>query len=246
MTSATASARAAALNRLGELATRTADTPQAREHHTRALAIAPQHKLNQRPCSCRAQRWDGPVWPVASEPRRRSAGREGDRGHGQLPVSGCFTNQVHSIRLVTVIAAPIGDCFDLSLSVDAHAASMRPSGEQAISGVTSGVMKLGDSVTWRARHFGIVFRMTSAITEYQPPERFVDEQQRGPFRRWWHEHTFTTLANDQTQMIDVVQFQSPFRLLGNIADRMVLSNYMQDLLRQRNTWLKTTLEERAN
>jgi ligand-binding SRPBCC domain-containing protein len=156
------------------------------------------------------------------------------------------TDKVRSIRLETVIAAPIGDCFDLSLSVDAHAASMRASGEQAISGVTSGVMKLGDSVTWRARHFGIVFRMTSAITEYQPPQRFIDEQQHGPFRRWWHEHTFATLADGRTQMIDVVQFQSPFGLLGNMADRLVLGDYMHHLLRQRNTWLKTTLEHRAD
>jgi ligand-binding SRPBCC domain-containing protein len=104
-------------------------------------------------------------------------------------------------------------------------------------------MKLGDSVTWRARHFGIVFRMTSAITEYQPPSRFVDEQQRGPFRRWWHEHTFTALATGQTQMIDVVEFQSRLGLLGYVADRLVLSHYMPRLLRQRNTWLKTTLEE---
>jgi ligand-binding SRPBCC domain-containing protein len=49
-------------------------------------------------------------------------------------------------------------------------------------------MKLGDAVTWRARHFGIAFRMTSAITELQYPSRFADEQQRGPFRRWRHEH----------------------------------------------------------
>ena len=150
---------------------------------------------------------------------------------------------MRSIRLETVIAAPIGDCFDLSLSVDAHAASMRASGEQAIGGVTSGIMRLGDSVTWRARHFGIVFRMTSAITEYQPPSRYVDEQQRGPFRWWWHEHTFTALANGQTQMIDAVEFQSPFGLPGYVADRLVLRYYLPHLLRQRNTWLKTTLEE---
>jgi hypothetical protein len=61
---------------------------------------------------------------------------------------------MRSIRLDTLIAAPIG-------------------------GVTTGVMRLGDSVTWRARHFGVVFRMTSAITEYQPPSRFVDEQRGG-------------------------------------------------------------------
>lgn len=48
-------------------------------------------------------------------------------------------------------------------------------------------MKLGDTVTWRARHFGIAFRITSAITEYQYPSRFVDEQLHGPFRRWWHD-----------------------------------------------------------
>ncbi len=152
---------------------------------------------------------------------------------------------MRSIRLETVIAAAIGDCFDLSLSVDAHAASMRASGEQAIGGVTSGVMKLGDTVTWRARHFGIVFRMTSAITEYQPPSRFVDEQQHGPFRRWWHEHTFTALPDGRTLMSDVVEFQSPFGLLGYVADRLVLDHYMPHLLRQRNTWLKNTLEQRA-
>ena len=153
---------------------------------------------------------------------------------------------MRSIRLETVIAAPIGDCFTLSLSVDAHAASMHGSGEQAVGGVTSGVMKLGDSVTWRARHFGIAFRMTSAITEYQPPNRFVDEQQRGPFRRWWHEHTFATLADGQTRMTDVVEFQSPFGLLGYLADGLVLRRYMPHLLRQRNSWLKATLEASAD
>jgi ligand-binding SRPBCC domain-containing protein len=156
--------------------------------------------------------------------------------------SAWFTGEVHSVRLETLIAAPIGDCFDLSLSVDAHTASMRASGERAISGVTSGVLKLGDTVTWRARHFGIVFLMTSAITEYDYPRRFVDEQERGPFRRWRHEHTFATMPDGKTQMIDIVEFQSPFGSAGSIADGLVLRNYMPYLLHQRNTWLKTALE----
>ena len=122
---------------------------------------------------------------------------------------------------------------------------MRASGERAIGGVTSGMMKLGDIVTWRARHFGITFRMTSAITEYQYPGRFVDEQQRGPFRRWWHEHTFTAMANGATRMTDVVEFRSPLGLLGTMADRLVLGYYLPYLLRQRNTWLKNTLEARS-
>jgi len=52
-------------------------------------------------------------------------------------------DQVRCIWLETVIVAPIGDCFDLSLSVGARTASMRGSGERAIGGVTSGAMKLG-------------------------------------------------------------------------------------------------------
>jgi hypothetical protein len=85
---------------------------------------------------------------------------------------------------------------------------------------------LGDTVTWRARHFGIVFRMTSAITEYDYPTRFVDEQQRGPFRRWWHEHTFTAMPGGRTQMIDVVEFQSPLGSAGSMADGLVPRHYM--------------------
>jgi ligand-binding SRPBCC domain-containing protein len=144
-----------------------------------------------------------------------------------------------------VIVAPISDCFDLSLSVDAHTASMRGSGERAIGGVTSGAMKLGDTVTWRARHFGVAFRMTAVITEYQYPGRFVDGQLHDPFRRWWHEHTFKTAANGATLMTDVVRFQSPLGPLGPLADHLVLDRYMPHLLRQRNAWLKATLEARA-
>lgn len=151
---------------------------------------------------------------------------------------------MRSFRLETVIAAPAGDCFSLSLSVDAHTASMGASGERAVGGVTRGVMTLGDTVTWRARHFGIVFRMTSAITEYTYPTRFVDEQQRGPFRRWRHEHTFTAMADGRTVMTDVVAFRSPLGPLGFLADLLVFDHYMPRLLRQRNAWLKATLEAR--
>ncbi|HEY6790077.1 MAG TPA: cyclase [Trebonia sp.] len=121
---------------------------------------------------------------------------------------------MRSFRLETAIAAPVGDCFELSLSVDAHAASMRAAGERAVGGVTSGVMGPGDTVTWQARHFGIVFRMTSAITEYAYPSRFVE-------------------------------FRSPLGLAGAMADRLVLGRYMPRLLRQRNAWLKATLEARS-
>lgn len=150
----------------------------------------------------------------------------------------------------TDIAAPARACFDLSLSVDAHTASMGPSGERAVAGVRSGEMTLGDTVTWRARHFGIPFTMTSAITAYEAPHRFVDEQVSGPFRRWWHEHTFVTVEErgagspERTLMIDRVRFDAPMGPLGRAVERVGLTRYLVGLIEQRNDWLAATLEGR--
>lgn len=143
--------------------------------------------------------------------------------------------------LRTFVAASPEECFGLSLSVDAHTASMGGSGERAVAGVTSGELSYGDSVTWQATHFGLPFRMTSTVTEYERPHRFVDEQTHGPFSRWWHEHRFD--AQDRgTCMTDHVRFASPAGPLGMAVDRLVLAGYMRRLLEARNLWLKAQLE----
>lgn len=152
------------------------------------------------------------------------------------------TGPVTRFEVQTQIAATPAACFDLSLSVDAHTASMGPSGERAVAGVTSGRMAHGDTVTWRARHFGIWFRMTSAITAYDRPARFVDEQVAGPFASWRHEHRFEPLGPGGTRMVDVVEFRSPGGWLGSLVDRALLARYMERLILQRNAWLRRTLE----
>ena len=147
-----------------------------------------------------------------------------------------------SLELLTDIRAPIEACFDLSLSVDAHAASMGASGERAVAGVTSGRMSLGDTVTWKARHFGLPFLLTSTISAYERPVRFVDEQVRGPFVRWHHEHLFEADPNGGTRMIDRIDFRSPAGPLGVLVDRVFLEGYMRGLIERRNTYLRNTLE----
>lgn len=144
------------------------------------------------------------------------------------------------IELTTEIPASPERCFELSLSVDAHQSSMSDSGERAIAGVTSGAMRRGDSVTWKARHFGIPFTMTSVISQYDAPHRFVDEQRSGPFRRWWHEHRFEPVGGG-TLMTDVVEFESPAGAVGRLVNAFVLTRYMTKLLRQRNAWLAAAL-----
>lgn len=132
----------------------------------------------------------------------------------------------------------IESAFDLSLSIDLHLGSFARSGEQAVAGVTSGVIGLGEFVTWRARHFGVMWTMTSVITEWDRPRRFVDEQRKGPFRSFRHEHLLEAVDNG-TRLRDHVEFTAPFGVLGRAAEQLVLASYMRRLIDVRNTFLVT-------
>jgi len=82
--------------------------------------------------------------------------------------------------------------------------------------------------------------MTSQITECDAPNRFVDEQVTGPFKRWRHEHAFEE-RDGTTTMTDTVEFASPLGPLGMLVDAMVLTRYMTRLLALRNRWLVEAL-----
>jgi ligand-binding SRPBCC domain-containing protein len=150
---------------------------------------------------------------------------------------------VPQLRLVTEIQASADACFALSLDVDVHRQSTGGD-EEVVAGVMTGEMALGDSVTWRARHFGVPWRMTSKITAYDRPRRFVDEQQSGPFAAWHHEHRFAE-QDGVTTMTDLVDYRSPAGPIGALVDRIALERYMTDLLGRRNSFLKSAAESRG-
>jgi ligand-binding SRPBCC domain-containing protein len=62
-------------------------------------------------------------------------------------------------------------------------------------------MAEGARIRYRLRLHGVPLRWLTRIAVWDPPHRFVDEQLKGPYRRWWHQHTFAsrdggTLASD--------------------------------------------------
>lgn len=146
------------------------------------------------------------------------------------------------LRLETTIAAAPGRCFDLARDVDVHQRSVAFSRERAVGGVTSGKLELGDSVTWRATHFGITLQLTSRITEFDPPLRFVDEMVKGPFRRLRHLHEFAKAPDGGTVMTDLFEYGVPLGFLGRLTDALVLRRYMRRLLEQRNAVIKQIAE----
>jgi len=150
---------------------------------------------------------------------------------------------VPHLVLTEQILAPPEVCFGLSLDVGLHTRSTGAR-EEIIGGVRSGQMALGDEVTWKAWHFGIAFRMTSRIVEYEKPRRFVDEQTRGPFARWRHEHRFED-SDGFTLMTDIVDYRSPLGPIGSVVDRIWLERYMVELLQRRNDYLREAAESQS-
>jgi ligand-binding SRPBCC domain-containing protein len=145
------------------------------------------------------------------------------------------------IYLETFVEAPIEIVFDLARNIDLHEFSTSKTNEKAIAGKTTGLIELGETVTWRARHFGIYQTLTVQITEFEKPYLFVDTMLKGTFSYMQHTHKFEPMFNG-TQMTDVFEYQSPLSILGRLADYLFLENYMRRFLITRNTILKQTAE----
>jgi ligand-binding SRPBCC domain-containing protein len=145
------------------------------------------------------------------------------------------------INIETIINAPIERCFDLSRSIDLHTVSTAHTGERAIAGCTSGLIGLGETVTWSAVHFGIRQQLQSEITAFEYPIFFVDEMLKGAFKSIYHEHHFKA-TGPTTVMTDIFSFESPLNILGQMANSLFLTSYMQRLLEKRNNIIKTYAE----
>jgi ligand-binding SRPBCC domain-containing protein len=133
---------------------------------------------------------------------------------------------VTTVTIETLIHAPPEFCFDLARDVSTHAESAAFSGERVVEpGRTSGLLELGDLVTFEGRHFGIRQRFTARIVELERPRRFVDEMVRGAFKRLRHVHEFQP-SDGSTVMRDILEWEAPFGFLGRLADSLFLRRHM--------------------
>ena len=149
------------------------------------------------------------------------------------------------IQLETFIKADQKIVFDLARSIDLHQVSTAHTNERAIAGKISGLIELNEWVTWEAKHFGIVQKLSSKITAMIYPDYFVDEMVSGAFKSFKHQHIFKAKGGE-TIMTDVFDYVSPYGILGKLADWLFLKQYMRDLLVQRNNVIKEHAEHQSD
>jgi ligand-binding SRPBCC domain-containing protein len=146
--------------------------------------------------------------------------------------------------LERVIAAPRQTVFALALDAGLHLRSMARYGEMMIEAPDGGVFTEGSTVTWRARHFGIPFRLRTMVYDVDAPSGFRDRQLSGPFGAFLHVHSFEEHPVG-TMLRDTVTFRSPLGPIGRLVDRMFLREYMRRLIEERNDHLAAEAEAEA-
>ncbi len=149
---------------------------------------------------------------------------------------------MYTLRVTTRIAAPPPRCFDLARDVDAHLRSAADTGERVVAGRTTGLLELGDAVTFEARHLGVRQRLSAVVTAFDRPRHFQDRMTAGAFRSMQHDHHFDRTPDGGTVMVDVVRFAAPLGPVGWVAERLVLAGHLRRFLTRRGLALKAAAE----
>lgn len=146
------------------------------------------------------------------------------------------------ITLSTAIKAPIETVFNNARDIDLHIQSASKTNEKAIAGKASGLIEKGETVTWKGKHFGLYLQHQSIISEMNFPTYFVDQQLKGNFKSFKHEHFFEE-KNGFTIMQDKLQYETPFGMFGKLFNRLLLKKHLVKFLIYRNEILKETSEK---
>lgn len=99
------------------------------------------------------------------------------------------------------------------------------------------VMRAGQRIDYRLRLRGLPLRWQSEITAWEPPHRFVDEQRRGPYRAWIHEHRFEE-QNGGTHATDLVSYAV---LGGWMVNTLLVQRDVEKIFRFRQEKLRSLL-----
>gem|GEM_PF-128366 len=138
----------------------------------------------------------------------------------------------HRLHASQVVARPIDEVFAF-FSRPENLARITPAGMGFDRLSTDLAMRAGLEIDYRIRPLlGIPMRWRTRIESYDPPFSFSDVQLQGPYRRWEHRHTFTSVPGG-TLIEDEVTYELPLGPLGALAHRLVVRSQLLEIFRHR-------------
>lgn len=80
--------------------------------------------------------------------------------------------------------------------------------------------------------FGIPMYWKTEITEVEEGKYFIDEQRKGPYSTWHHEHYFKPIDGG-VEMTDIVHYKIPYSIFGTIANAVLVKKKLSAIFRYR-------------
>lgn len=148
-----------------------------------------------------------------------------------------------TIKITTNYFAPIETIFDTNRNIDIHQQSASKTKEVAIAGITSGLINKNETVTWKGKHFGVYLTHQSIISEMIFPTYFVDEQLKGQFKSFKHQHFFEQ-KEKCVEVTDILEYETPFGIFGKLFDKLLLKKHLTNFIIHRNSILKDLAEKK--
>ena len=114
--------------------------------------------------------------------------------------------KVFTLERELVVPQPIEDVFPFF--ADAHNLEVLTPEFLNFSILTPAPIDMfeGQLIDYRIKLHGIPIRWRTRIAAWEPPYRFVDEQIKGPYRLWRHEHTFEAHPDGGSLLRDRVEY----------------------------------------
>lgn len=151
---------------------------------------------------------------------------------------------VHSFDIVQKMPIPVKEAWDF-FSHPANLQLITPANFQfkILTKLEDRPIYAGHIIDYTVRPiFNISMRWTTLITRVEEEVLFVDEQQRGPFSYWQHQHFFRTIQGG-TEMKDVLQYKIPGFFGGDIINGMLIKNDIKKLFDYRFVKIKDLFGE---
>ena len=107
--------------------------------------------------------------------------------------------------------------------------------EMGFDVLTEGVENMyeGLMIEYKVRPLlNIPLRWITEITHVHHQQYFVDEQRKGPYKIWHHEHHFKEVQGG-VEMTDIVSYELPFGILGKMVHPLVVKKKLDQIFAYR-------------
>jgi ligand-binding SRPBCC domain-containing protein len=137
---------------------------------------------------------------------------------------------VHSIKTVQKIPASLNEVWDF-FSSPANLQTITPGYMKfkIISKHSSAKMYAGQIIEYKVNPLpGIPLYWMTEITQVQDGEYFIDEQRRGPYSLWHHQHHFKEIEGG-VEMTDIVHYKNPLGFIGEMANVLFVRKKLRNI-----------------